>query len=74
MAILGGTIKVPTIDGEVKLKVRKGTQPGTMVRLRNRGIKRLRGFGRGDQYVRLQVKIPTRLTWDQKEALKKMEG
>jgi len=72
-AILGGTVKVPTIDGEVKLKIRPGTQPGTMVRLRGRGIKKLHGFGRGDQYIRLQVKIPTRLSREQKEVLKKLE-
>jgi len=73
-AILGGTIEVPTIDGEVKLKIRTGTQPGTMVRLRGRGIPRLRGFGgRGDQYVRLRIKIPQRLTRKQKELIKEFE-
>lgn len=72
-AILGGTVEVPTIDGEVKLKVRSGTQPGTMVRLRGRGIKRLRGFGRGDQYIRLQVKIPEKLNRKQKELVKEFE-
>lgn len=70
LAILGGEIEVPTIDGPVKLKIRAGTQPGTMVRLRGRGIKRIRGFGRGDQYVRFQVKIPQRLTRAQKAVLK----
>ncbi len=74
LAILGGTTEVPTIDGEVKLRIRPGTQPGTMIRLRGRGIRRLRGFGRGDQYVRLQVKIPEKLTREQKEALTKLEG
>jgi len=73
MAISGGTTEVPTIDGDVKLKIRSGTQPGTMIRLRSRGIKRLRGFGRGNQYVRLQIKIPEKLTREQKEALKKLE-
>ena len=72
MSILGGTTEVPTIDGEVKLKIRAGTQPGTMIRLRGRGIKRLRGYGRGDQYVRLQVKIPRKLTKKQKEVLKNL--
>lgn len=71
-AILGGAIEVPTIDDKIKLKVRPGTQPGTMVRLRGRGIKRLRGFGRGDQYVRLQVKIPEKLTRGQREAVRKL--
>jgi len=74
MAILGGKIEAPTIDGEVKLKVRSGTQPGTMIRLRGRGINRLRGFGRGDQYIRLQVKIPNRLSRSQKKALEKLES
>jgi molecular chaperone DnaJ len=72
MAILGGTTEIPTIDGEVKLKIRAGTQPGTMVRLRGRGIKRLRGYGKGDQYVRFQVKIPRKLNKKQKEVLKNL--
>lgn len=75
MAMLGGTTVVPTIEGEVKLKIRPGTQPGTMVRLRGRGIKKLRGFVRakGDQYVRLQVKIPDKLTRKQKQLIKEFE-
>lgn len=75
MAMLGGKTEVPTIDGEVKLKIRAGTQPGTMVRLRGRGIKKLRGLvrGKGDQYVRLQVKIPQKLTRKQKQLIKKFE-
>jgi molecular chaperone DnaJ len=73
LAILGGATEVPTIDGPVKLRIRSGTQPGTMIRLRGRGIKRLHGFGRGDEYVRLQVKLPERLTREQKAALKVLE-
>ncbi len=73
MAILGGVIEVSTIDGNLKLRVRAGTQPGTMVRLAGRGIRRLHGFGRGDQYVRLLVKIPEKLTRTQKEAIRKLE-
>ena len=69
MAILGGTIEVPTIDGDLKLRIRPGTQPGSMIRLAGRGIKKLRGYGRGDQYVRLLVKIPEKLTRKQKEIL-----
>ena len=71
-AILGGTVSVPTIDDEVKLKIRSGTQSGTLVRLRGRGIKRLHGFGRGDQYVRLLVKIPSKITRQQKEVLEEI--
>lgn len=73
MSMLGGTTEVPTIDGEVKLKIRTGTQPGTMIRLRGRGIKRLHGFGKGDQYVRLQIKIPKKLSRKQKELIKEFE-
>jgi DnaJ-class molecular chaperone len=73
MAILGGVVEVPTIDGDLKLRVRPGTQPGTMVRLADRGVKRLHGFGRGDQYVRLLVKIPEKLTRRQREILEEFE-
>lgn len=69
LAILGGEIEVPTIGGELRLKIRPGTQPGTMVRLRGQGIKHLRGYGRGDQYVRLMIKLPEKLTREQKEIL-----
>lgn len=72
-AILGGTIEVPTIEGDVKLKIRPGTQPGTVIRLRGRGIKRLHGFGKGDQYIRLQVKIPEKLTREQRELIEEFE-
>lgn len=73
MAILGGVVEVPTIDGNLKLRIRPGTKPGTMIRLRGRGIKRLHGFGRGDQYVRLQVEIPEKLTRRQKELIKEFK-
>jgi len=72
-AILGGVIEVSTIDGPVKLRIRPGTQPGTMVRLRGRGIKHLHSYGRGDQYVRLLVKIPEKLTPRQKELIREFE-
>ena len=68
-AILGDTIQVPTIDGDLKLRIRPGTQSGTMVRLAGRGAKKLHGFDKGDQYVRLLVKIPDKLTRKQKKIL-----
>ena len=73
-AMLGATIKVVTLDNDIKIKVRAGTQPGTMVRLRGRGIKRLHGFGRGDLYIRLRIKIPQRLSRKQKELIKELES
>ncbi len=74
LAALGGTTAVPTIDGEVKIKIKAGTQPGTLIRLRGKGIKHPRGFGRGDQYIRLIIEIPKRLSREQKEAMKILEG
>lgn len=73
LAILGGEIKVPTVAGDVKLKIRPGTQSGTMVRLREQGLPRLRGHGRGDEYVRVAVEIPEKLTRHQKELIEKLE-
>lgn len=73
LAILGGAIEVPTIDGNLELRVRPGTQPGTMVRLSGRGIKRLHGSGRGDQYVRLAVKLPEKLTHEQRKILEEYQ-
>ena len=66
---MGATINVPTIDGSVKLKVRPGTQPGTLVRLRAKGMPRLRYSGRGDEYVRLLVTVPSKLSRKQKQLL-----
>jgi len=69
-AVLGDVIKIPTIDGDLKLKVYPGTQPGTLIRLRAKGMPHLRGSGRGDQYVRLLVKVPQKLSRQQKQLLK----
>ncbi len=73
LAALGGEIEVPTVDGSVKLKVRSGTQPGTMVRLKGKGVSALRGGGRGDEYVRLIVTVPTSLNRQQKDLLHKLQ-
>jgi len=72
-AALGSVIKIFTIEGkEVKLRIRPGTQSGTMVRLRGFGVPHLRGRGRGDLYIRFRVKIPQKLTRKQKELIKKL--
>jgi DnaJ-class molecular chaperone len=74
MAALGGSIEVQTIDKNVKLKIRPGTQPGTMIRLSGKGLPNPRGYGRGDQYVRLVVTIPEKLTREQKKLLEEFES
>lgn len=60
-AVLGGEISVPTLDGDVKLKIPAGTQPGTTFRLKERGIQRRSG-ARGDQNVMVKVAIPKKLS------------
>lgn len=57
-AVLGGSVVVPTLAGDVEMKVPAGTQSGVQRRLRGRGIKRLRGGGSGDQYIQFKVVIP----------------
>ena len=72
-AALGGQIKVPTIEKEITLKVRPGTQPNTMIRLKNRGIPHLRDSGKGDHYIRLIVNIPKHLSKKQRQLLKEFQ-
>lgn len=74
-AALGAEIEVPTIDGKVSYNVPAGTQPGTVFRLRGKGVQRLqRSEGdRGDQMVRINVEVPKNLNKKQKEALQAFE-
>ncbi|WCJ18977.1 Chaperone protein dnaJ GFA2 mitochondrial [Euphorbia peplus] len=68
-AILGGTIQVPTLTGDVVLKVRPGTQPGQKVVLKKKGLVRRGSHSFGDQFVHFTVSIPTHLTPRQRELL-----
>jgi molecular chaperone DnaJ len=68
-AALGAEIEVPTIEGKIKMKVATGTQSGTVLRLRGKGVPDLRGSGRGDQLVRVVVETPRKLTARQRELL-----
>ncbi|MBU1061225.1 MAG: molecular chaperone DnaJ [Candidatus Omnitrophica bacterium] len=67
---LGGEVEVPTLNGRVVMKIPEGTQSGKVFRLAQKGIKRLRGYGSGDQLVRIIVETPTRLNSEQKRLLK----
>ncbi|MDE6731506.1 MAG: molecular chaperone DnaJ, partial [Oscillospiraceae bacterium] len=75
-AALGAEIEVPTIDGPVTYNVPAGTQPGTVFRLRGKGVQKLqRSPGdRGDQYVTISVEVPKNLSKKQKEALEAFEA
>ena len=69
-AALGAEIEVATLDGPVKFTIPEGTQSGTTFRMRGKGIPYLRGSGRGDQFVTVNVVIPKTLSGPQKEALR----
>ena len=73
-AVLGADVVVPTIDGKVEYNVPEGTQSGTVFRLRGKGIQYVNGRGRGDQYVRVDVEIPKKLTRVQRDALAGFEN
>lgn len=69
-AALGTRVTVPTADGEEEIEIKPGTQPGAEVRLRGRGVPHLRRPGtRGDLHVRVDVRVPTRLSKQQRELL-----
>ncbi len=73
-AALGAEVEIQTLDGPFKLKVPEGTQSGTEFRLRGKGVARLRGHGRGDQYTRMTVETPTKLTERERELLRELAG
>ncbi|WP_078379643.1 molecular chaperone DnaJ [Sutcliffiella halmapala] len=69
-AALGDEVEVPTLQGKVKLKVPAGTQTGTNFRLKGKGIANVRGYGQGDQHIKIQVVTPTKLTEKQKQLMR----
>ncbi len=73
-AALGTEIQVPTLEGQQRLQVAEGTQTGTTLRLRNKGVPVLNGHGRGDLYVELKVQTPAKLSKRQRELLAELEN
>jgi molecular chaperone DnaJ len=71
-AALGAEVEVPTVDGNEKLRIPSGVQPGKVLRLRGKGVPHLRSSGRGDQLVVINVDIPTRLTAEQRQLFEKL--
>ena len=72
-AALGATVRVPTLKGEAHLKIPAGTQSGAALRLRKMGMPDVRGYGQGDQIVRVIVEIPSKLNRKQRELLQEFE-
>jgi molecular chaperone DnaJ len=71
-AVLGAEIEVPTLNGKAKLKIAAGTPSGQMLRMREKGIPRLNGGGRGDQIVRVSIFVPTKLSAKERDAIREL--
>lgn len=70
-AALGAEIEVPTLDGKIKHSIPEGTQTGTTFKIRDKGIQRVNGKGKGDLYFTVNVEVPRSLSAHQKEQLRK---
>ena len=73
-AVLGCEIQIPTLDGSQKLKIDAGTQSGTVVRLRGKGVPEAGGYSHGDLYVKILVWIPRKLSRSEKESFEAMRA
>lgn len=71
-ATLGAEVEIPTVDGKATLKIPAGTQPGKVLRMRSKGVPHLRGNGRGDQLVIVNVEVPTRLSNEQRRLFEQL--
>ena len=73
-AVLGDSVEVPTVDGRVKVKIDAGTQPGKVLRLRNKGLPSLNSYGTGDLLVNVSIYVPEDLSSSEKEMMEKLAG
>lgn len=72
-AVLGAEVMVPTLDGKAKFTIPEGTPSGKSFKLKGKGVPVLNGYGRGDQYVKVNIEIPVNLNKKQKEALQQFD-
>ena len=73
-AALGSSYEVPTLDGQVKIKIDAGTQSGKILRLRGKGIRDIDGYGKGDQMIYVNVWTPKSLSSEEKQILESLKG
>ena len=73
-AVLGGEIQVPTLGGAISVKVPSGTQPESQLRLRGKGLPRFGTRGRGDLYVQLAIRLPERLSAEERSLWEKLRA
>ncbi|MGE5042071.1 MAG: DnaJ C-terminal domain-containing protein [Candidatus Levyibacteriota bacterium] len=72
-AVLGDTVEIETVHGNVKIKIPEGTQPDSLIRIKGKGVPRVRGGGSGDHFVRVKVVVPHKINNRQKELLEEFE-
>lgn len=70
--VLGDVVEVATVWGKVNLKIPSGTEPGALIRIKDKGVPRLRGTGHGDHYVRVKLAVPQKLSSEEKELYEKL--
>lgn len=73
-AAIGGSVEVPTIDGKAKVKIEPGTQPGKVLRLKNKGLPSVHRYGTGDLLINISVYIPEKLSDTEKQTLSGLEN
>ena len=73
-AIMGATVEIPCIDGKYNVKVEPGTQSGTVMRLKGKGLPSVNGYGTGDMYVKFIVYIPKKLSREEKEMMERLSA
>lgn len=73
-AAIGGSVEVPTIDGKAKVKIEPGTQPGKVLRLKNKGLPSVHRYGTGDLLINISVYIPENLSDSEKQTLEGLEN
>jgi molecular chaperone DnaJ len=72
-AAMGSTVEVPTLEGKAKIKIEPGTQPGKVLRLKNKGLPSVNRYGTGDLLINISVYVPESLTKEQKDILSSLE-
>jgi molecular chaperone DnaJ len=73
-ATLGTSLEVPTVDGNVKIKIDPGTQGGKILRLKGKGIKDIDGYGRGDQLIHVNIWVPKQVSAEERDALEALRN
>lgn len=73
-AVLGTQVEVPTLKGKAKVKIERGTQPGKLLRMKERGIKGLNNSGTGDQFINVKIYVPKDLSQEEKKHIEALRG